>query len=67
MASNMKETLIQRLTAHIKEQLVENGITDFKIDDGNFYFTNADEKSRANTIIRDYITYMLDNDPERLM
>ena len=67
MASDTEETLIQKLTARIQEQLVLNGITDFKIADDNFYFTDADEKSRANAIIRDYLTYLLDNDAERLM
>jgi len=63
----MEETLIQKLTARIREQLVVKGITDFKIADGNFYFANAAEKTRANVIIRDYLTDMLDNDAERLM
>ncbi|TWH46490.1 hypothetical protein [Sporomusa sp. KB1] len=63
----MEETLIQKLTARIREQLVVKGITDFEIADGNFYFANAAEKSRANAIIRDYLTDLLDNDAERLM
>jgi hypothetical protein len=67
MTTGIKESLISKLTARIQEQLVVNGITDFKIADGNFHFTNVDDKSRANAIIRDYLTYLLDNDAECLM
>lgn len=67
IVTGMEETLIQKLTARIREQLVVKGITDFKIDDGNFYFANAAERTRANVIIRDYLTDLLDNDAESLM
>lgn len=67
IVTGREETLIQKLTARIREQLVVKGITDFKIDDGNFYFANAAEKTRANVIIRDYLTDLLDNDAESLM
>jgi len=61
MATEIKETLISKLTHRIKEQLLVNGITDFTIADGNFHFANTDEKAKANVIIRDYLTYVLDN------
>lgn len=67
MTSNGKESLISKLTARIQEQLVLNGITDFQIADGNFHFTNVDDKSRANAIIRDYLTDVLDNEAECLL
>lgn len=67
MPKGRQETLIQRLTACIQEQLLVNGITDFTIADGNFYFANPDEKTKANVIIRDYLTYMLANHAERLI
>ena len=67
MTTGMKESLISKLTARIQEQLVVNGITDFKITDGNFHFTNVDDKCRAKAIIREYLTYLLDNDAECLM
>ena len=67
MAAEVKETLITKLTLRIKEQLVINGITDFTITDGNFHFVNMDEKARANVIIRDYLTDILDNNAELLM
>ena len=65
--TGMKESLISKLTARIQEQLVVNGITDFIIRDGNFHFTNIDDKCRANAIIRDYLTYLLDHDAGCLM
>lgn len=67
MAAEVKENLITRLTLRIKEQLLVNGITDFTITDGNFHFANTDEKARANVIIRDYLTNVLDNHAEPLM
>ncbi|QDR83034.1 hypothetical protein [Sporomusa termitida] len=67
MVTDMKESLLSKLTARIQEQLVVNGITDFRIADGNFHFANVDDKSRANAIIRDYLTYLLDKDAECLM
>ncbi|MBP2637225.1 MAG: hypothetical protein H6Q72_3132 [Firmicutes bacterium] len=67
MATEAKETLISKLTHRIKEQLVVNGITEFTITDGNFHFANTDEKARANVIIRDYLTNMLDNHAEPLV
>lgn len=67
MAAKIQESLITKLTHRIKEQLVINGITDFTITDGNFHFTNIDEKARANVIIRDYLTDMLGNNTELLM
>lgn len=67
MAVEVKETLITKLTLRIKEQLVVNGITEFTITDGNFHFANIDEKARANIIIRDYLTNVLNNHAEHLM
>ncbi|MBP2638460.1 MAG: hypothetical protein H6Q72_4367 [Firmicutes bacterium] len=67
MATGMGETLIQKLTIHMQEQLIINGITDFIIDNGNFLFKNADDKSRASIIIQDYLTHLLNNDTENLM
>ncbi|QDR80459.1 hypothetical protein [Sporomusa termitida] len=67
MTSDRKESLISKLTARIQEQLVMNGITDFQIADGNFHFANVDDKSRANAIIRDYLTYLLDHEAECLL
>lgn len=67
MANEIGETLIQKLTTRIQEQLIINGITDFKCADGNFYFENTDEKSKANDIIRDWLTNFLENNAERLM
>ncbi|CQR73405.1 hypothetical protein SOV_51860 [Sporomusa ovata DSM 2662] len=67
IVTGMEKTLIEKLTVRIREELVVKGITDFKIADGNFYFANAAEKTRANVIIRDYLTDLLDNDAESLM
>ncbi|WP_371364814.1 hypothetical protein SRRS_53690 [Sporomusa rhizae] len=67
MVNGSGETLIQKLTTRIQEQLIINGITDFKCADGNFYFENTDEKSKANDIIRNWLIHFLENDAEHLM
>ena len=59
--------LINELTARIKEQLIANGITDFKITNGTFHFANIDDKFRANEIIHEYLECVLNDDAECLM
>ncbi|SCM80300.1 conserved hypothetical protein [uncultured Sporomusa sp.] len=67
MITGTEETLMSKLTSRIREQLLLKGIQDFKITDGSFHFANANDKSKANDIIRDYLTFLLDNDKEYLI
>ena len=67
MTAGTEETLMSKLISCIREQLLLNGIQDFKITDGNFQFANVNDKFKANDIIRDYLTFLLDNDKEYLI
>ncbi|WP_371381453.1 hypothetical protein [Sporomusa aerivorans] len=67
MNFDKNDSLINNLMTLMEEQLRLNGINEYKIADGNFHFLNADDKPKANAIIRDYLTYVFDKDAKNLM